>query len=870
LSRIAAVFGTLLTMMLVYSGPPMIHAQELFTLPNGMQVVVDEDERFPLVSLRLYVRAGSGYELKSQEGISHFLEHMAFKGSKKRLPGAVAREIEEAGGRLNAGTSFDYTVYTLDLPAEKVDLGLDVLRDMVFEASLDDHEFNMEKQVVLAEIQRSMDNPGSMLFNSLQSQVWADTPYAHPILGYVETVKAMTPEDMRDYMHRLYQPGSMVLSVSGDVRADRVMDKTLKLFGDVPNSAVISAPGPLNISRASSEELKVRHGPWHKAYLALALPIPELGSPRSTAFDVLAHLLGGDNTSLLYRKFKYEAGLVDDVSVRALTLERAGMLYFYVQMDPDNVDTFWKQFIQVLENLDASLFTPEQLNRARISLEEGLYRSRETLGGKASGLGLDVLLKKDHLARDRFLFELSRVTTHDLQEIIDRYVCVNKTSATFLLPEQAQMVQQAEHIKRDADPLFPEDVQDKERKKQEPLIRDLGQGRKLVVLPDEHLPYTALRIVWPGADRLISPEQQGLTQLAASVLIRETDSRTYTELQEFLKDRGASLGASAGRNSLSLSARFPVRYSEDMYALTAEVITRQEFSAEELRRASANQVASIRSQEDQPMGYAFRHLFPFLFSSGPYSYLFLGEEAYLRQVGPEEAARFWNMQKTMPFVLAVSGQVDMEHLDGLVQSMKKMEVGEPAPPPMVHWGDEKHRQDFMPDRKQAHLLKVFPVPGKKHEHTPGLKVLNKILAGQGGLLFKELRDRQGLAYSVTSMLWQTPETGFLALYIGTFADKTGEALAGFEQILKDLKDFVPEESEVNRATNLLFGEYHRGRQTLSSRTEEASSLLVQGLDLNFRQELIERAASVTPEQVRDLAGKYLDPEQSYLFEVLPK
>ena len=870
MSRTAAVFVILLTMMLVYSGPPMINAQEVFTLPNGMQIVVDEDERFPLVSLRLYVRAGSGYELKGQEGMSHFLEHMAFKGSERRLPGAVAREIEEAGGRLNAATSFDYTVYTVDLPADKVNLGLDVLRDMVFEASLDEHEFSMEKQVVLAEIQRAMDNPGSRLFNALQSEVWAGTSYSHPILGFVETVKAMTPEDMRDYMHRLYQPRSMVLAVSGDVRADRIVDKTLKLFGDVSNSAVTSAPGPLDISMPSDGQLKVRHGPWQKAYLALALPIPELGSSRSTAFDVLAHLLGGDNTSLLYRKFKYEAGLVDDVSARAFALERAGMLYFYVQMDSENVESFWKQFIPVLENLDASLFTPEQMNRARISLEEGLYRSRETLGSKASGLGLDVLLKRDHLARDRYLFELSRVTTHDLQEIIDGYVSVNNASAAVLLPEQAQMVQQAVHITKDTEHLSSEDVQNEEKKLHEPLIRDLGQGSRLAVLPDEHLPYTALRIAWPGADRLINPEQQGLPQLAASVLIRETDSRTYTELQEFLKDRGASLGASAGRNSFSLSARFPVRYSEDMYSLIKEVITRQEFSAEELQRAAANQVASIRSQEDQPVGYAFRHLFPFLFSSGSYSYLLLGEETYIRQVGPEEAARFWNTQKNMPFVLAVSGQVDMESLDGLVQHLKEKEVGEKTSPPMVHWGDQRHRQDFMPDRKQAHLLKVFPVPGKKHEHTPGLKVLNKILAGQGGLLFKELRDRQGLAYSVTSMLWQTPETGFLALYIGTFADKTGEALAGFDQIIKDLKASVPEESEVSRAANLLFGEYHRGRQTLISRAEEASSLLVQGLDLDFRHILIERAASVTPEQVRDLAEKYLDPEKSYLFEVLPE
>ena len=136
------------------------------TLPNGLTVLVQEDTRFPLASLRLYVRAGSAYETPEQAGISHLLEHMVFKGTANRAPGQVASDVEGAGGALNAATSFDYTVFYTDMPADQWRLGMDVLHDMVFNASIDPEELAREKQVVLAELKRNEDTPESLLFKA--------------------------------------------------------------------------------------------------------------------------------------------------------------------------------------------------------------------------------------------------------------------------------------------------------------------------------------------------------------------------------------------------------------------------------------------------------------------------------------------------------------------------------------------------------------------------------------------------------------------------------------------------------------------------------------------------------------------------------
>lgn len=851
----------------------MAHAQSYHTLANGMQVVIHQDQRFPLVSMRLFVRAGSAHEQPGQEGISHFLEHMVFKGTHSRAPGQVAREVEEVGGHLNAGTSFDYTVYTIELPAHEWKLGLDILQDMIFGSTFDPQELSQEISVVLAEIERSRDNPGSRIFNSIQSTLFHGTPYAHPILGYSDTVCEFDRNDLQNYISRLYQPGSMVLSLSGDIDLQPVLNEAQRLFGELKNRNAKVLPSPVEIfirDRSVEQRVSVEHGPWTKAYMAVAVPAPELSSPMTAAFDILAYLLGGDRTSLLYREFKYEQGLVDQISARAIALERTGLLYFYAGLSPDGVEPFREGFLSSLADLKEAEFTREHINRAVVNIEESIFRSRETLGGNASRLGFHQLFENDPRAEEKYLHNLKRVTRKDLQEIIDSYLCPDNMAVSVLLPDQVKMSGEsfinslARHSPqtRDPDPQA-RDAEDKAE------VIDLGRGRKMVIMHDRHLPHASLSIAWPGANSLIPYDHQGLPQLTASALTRETEDRSFHQIQEFLRDRAASISASASRNIFTLNARYPASYSSDILGLVAEIILKPTFSPNELQRAASDQVAEIRQQEDRPLGYAFRHLFPFLFSSGSYSHLQLGEQEFVLGVTPEMARSFWEKQKSAPFVISVCGDIDRHALDRLVADLSAVDTMKETVRVDFSWSEIKTKDVVLRDRAQAHLLMVFPVPGKKHEHSPALNVMNKVLAGQGGILFRELRDRQGLAYSVTSLLWQSTEAGFLALYIGTYEDRVDEALKGFKEIVARLRSQSLESDEVRRASNLIFGEYHRGRQTIASRSGEAAGLLALGLELDFNLEMTEAAGQVTPQELKKLAVKYLDLEKRYLMRVLP-
>jgi zinc protease len=273
-------------------------AAELTRLANGLSVLVLKDDRFPLVSTRLYVHAGAAFEAKGEEGVSHLLEHMVFKGTSSRPKGATARDVEAVGGYLNAYTSFDATVYLADMPAAHWKLALDVVKDMAFNATLDPKELALEKDVVVAELQRGKDSPSSRIFDILLAEALKGTPYEHPIIGFENTVRSCTTQQMREYIARLYQPRSMLLVVVGKIDPPQVLIEAERLFGSLQTTEALVPPRPIateNLGRGPG--VTVQRGPWNKAYLGLALPAPAEKDLRSITQDVLAYLLGGDPSS---------------------------------------------------------------------------------------------------------------------------------------------------------------------------------------------------------------------------------------------------------------------------------------------------------------------------------------------------------------------------------------------------------------------------------------------------------------------------------------------------------------------------------------------------------------------------------------------
>ncbi|NDV26397.1 pitrilysin family protein [Desulfovibrio sp. JC010] len=843
-------------------------------LKNGMSVLIKEDDRFPLVNVRLFVHAGSAYEEPEQAGISHLLEHMVFKGTETRAPGQTAREIESVGGDMNAATSFDYTVYYVEVPENEWKLGMDIVTDMTFNAKIDPEELKSEREVVLSELERGEDNPGSRIFKTLQSIVWKDTSYQWPIIGYRDTVKGISSEDIHAYIDRLYQPQSMLLSVVGKIDPEAVAREAERLCGSRKSVNPVVPPTVFPVPATGKTTVKIVPGKWNKAYIGAAFPIPGLSSAKIAGLETMCELLGGGETSRLYRKFKYEKRMVDSISVSSLTLERAGMLYVFATLDADKVDEFWKELMVELSSVDFNDFTDREMDRVVINLEDSLFLTKETLSGLASKLGYFQFFEGGQEAEENYLYDLRNITREQLQLLYDEYFDPEKLAACMLMPEgveaDAQVFEKA--VAENWPAKIKAAAQAEDAGPGEADTIELANGSKLVFIPDETLPYTAMSMYWVGGDADLTPEEQGLAAMVSQSLTRGTETMNATELEDFVSDRAASLGATAGREVFAINAKFPSRFTDDMLPLISEIISSPRFAAEELDRARQDQVSAIKRKEDRPLSLAFRNIFPFLYKDGSYSYFHLGMPEVVEKFTREEVAGYWQKQSSRPFVISICGDYDREALTAFAKGLdgnlvaKDTAVAVPAP----NWGGEKDLTMTLPDRNQAHLMVIFSVPGMEDEEaTAGLSLLRASLAGQSGLLFRDLRDKQGLGYTVTAFLWQAPKTGFMAFYIGTKPEQLEQAMAGFDKTVKMLKESDLPEDEILRARNILRGEYYQDHQSLLSRSREAASLIVKGFQPDLDQKIIERAAKIDAAQVRELINKYIDWNNKYTLTVKP-
>ena len=837
----------------------------LVRLKNGLTVYIIRDSRFPLVCTRLFVGTGSANETAEQAGISHVLEHMVFKGTEKRPKGQVARDVESLGGYLNAATSFDKTWFITDMPAKHWKTGMDVVKDMAFHPSLDPAELEAEKDVIVSELKGGDDTPTRRLFEDLQVAGLAHTVYGRPIIGFEKTIRAVTADDLRAYIRTWYQPQNMMLLVAGDIDPKAVLAHAEELFGDLKNDTILPEPAPVQLEGAAGgPRVEVTYGPWNKVYLGIALPAPALGDQRSIDLDVLAYALGGDGTSQFYRKYRYEKQLVDSISV-------GNMFYMVAQLDADKVEPFWQEFTRDLAALDAGKITPDVIERARFNYEDGMDRASETLDGLTSWKATVQFELGGPQGEANVRHALAAVDSARLRQAQDLWLRPDQVRVRVLAPEKAKLPDldailqrnwPAPAVERQKAAAAAEKVGKRE-------IVDLGQGRTVILQPDRTIPYVSLEILRPGGNALLKPADQGLAQLTAATLTDGCGTRDLDAMERFVAERAASLSASAGVQSFTVSLTGPARFNADYFALLGDLLHKPTFAEKDVRRQADTLKAALVRRQDNPMSFMGSKINGFLFPGGqPYGFDGLGTAENQDRFGPGDVQAFWKQQNAQPWILSVAGDFDREKVLAFARSLP-VPTAPAVDVPQPTWGADKRLPLSLPGRQQAHLLLAFHAVPLDHPDAPALMLLESVLSGQSGLLFNKLRDEQGLGYTVTAFYRSLPEAGFMAFYIGTTPRNLDVARQGFSGIIKDIKtDLLPAEL-LAKGLNRMEGSYYRGRQSLGARADEAASERLLGQPQDFQKRLLEKAAKVTPEQLREVARKYLLVDKMYEVTLLP-
>lgn len=836
--------------------------KEILTrLPNGLLVYIIQDTRFPLACSRLYVRAGSAMEEAGQAGISHVLEHMVFKGTSHRPKGEVARDVEALGGYLNAATSFDKTWYLTDMPAQHWKIGMDVLKDMAFQATLDPAELEAEKNVVISELQRGEDSPMRKLFENLQVAALKNTVYGRPIIGYEETIRKLSVADLKAYVAKWYQPQNMMLLVCGDIKPNEVLAHAAELFGDLKNTSDLNVIEPFDVANAAdgSEKVQVERGPWSKVYFGLALPAPALANLKSVDLDVLCYLLGGDGTSTFYQKYKYEKQLVDSIDIGNMSLARAGMLSITATLDADKLETFWNELSVDLAKLSASLFDNDAIVRARFNLADSMDRAGETLNGLAAWKGSLQFDLGGEIGEKNIRFAQQNVGKTQLDESIADWFVPSRARVRILASKDAAIPDIAGILEKNWPTAQSLPEMRVANIKNVPQVVNFENNCKLILLPDDSAPYVAMDFIMSGGNALLNENQQGLANLTARLLSDGCGSMSRLVLERWLAERATSLGARAGLQTFRISIDGPSRFLTDIFGLLRDVLRKPKFDSADFQREVNDMKSAIKQRNDRPLSYMFSKINPFLFPRGQiYGYDSLGDDQLLDSFTVLSVRDFWARQSGQPWILAVAGSYNLEDVLKFAKDLpsprgKEVEVSQPE------WNmAQKDLGLTLPDRNQAHLMRIFPTVPMRDADTPGLMLLESVLSGQSGLLFSELRDEQGLGYTVTAFNRSMPEAGFMAFYIGTTPENMARAKEGFDKIIERLKTRPLPAETLRAGANRLLGEYLRGRQSLASRADDAATNAILGYPQDFEKILIEKAAALTPDDVQAIARKYLN------------
>ncbi len=350
------------------------------TLPNGFRIVTEHMPSLKSASVGVWVKAGCRHEAQSQNGIAHFLEHMAFKGTDTRSALQIAQEIEDVGGYINAYTSREMTAYFVRVLEEDVATGLNVISDIVLNPIFDEREIETERGVILQEIGQSLDTPDDIIFDWLQETAFPDQPMGRPILGPPERVKSFGKGDFQSFVNTYYRPDTMILAAAGAVDHEAIVAAAEKSFGSMPSvSEKLAAPA-------------VFHGGEHRvekdleqAHFALALPAPSYKDDDLYAANVHAVLLGGGMSSRLFQEVREKRGLCYTIFAQSGSFADSGMLTVYAGTSGESLAELAQITATELQRAAIDL-SVDEVDRARTQMKAGMLMGLESPSSRCERL----------------------------------------------------------------------------------------------------------------------------------------------------------------------------------------------------------------------------------------------------------------------------------------------------------------------------------------------------------------------------------------------------------------------------------------------------------------------------------------------------
>lgn len=873
---------------------------ESYTLPNGLQVILSEDHRLPIVGVDLWYHVGPVKERAGRTGFAHLFEHMMFEGSKHVGEKAHFKYLEGAGASdINGTTSFDRTNYFETLPSNQLELALWLESDRMgfLLDTLDRQKLTNQRDVVRNERRQSVENqPYGVVDEALVHELFPkDHPYHADVIGSHADIEAARLEDVRQFFKQYYAPNNATIAIAGDI--DKAKTKALleKYFGPIPKGPDVPKVDVVTPSITSERRLTVTDT-VQLPKVELAWLTPKAFAPGDADGDVAAFILGGGKSSRLYRKLVYEQQIAQSAECynqsQAL---RSWTTCELVARPGVTAEQLEKAANQVIDEFLQAGPTQAEVDRARNTTESQKIRGLQRVGG-FGGIA-DTLnyynqytgdpgyLPKDIARYDAVtiasvqkfaqsnLTQNQRVTVYGIpgKKVVDDVPrSPDDTDANVKIePEYSSAFDQAQAWRKTA----PQPGPQPKLLLSEPHVFTLANGLKVYLVESHNLPVFSASLVTLGGSEGDSPKKPGVAGFTAAMLTEGTARRTAPQIADDTDQIGATLQKNAGNDNAFVRLSALSNVADPAMDLLADVTLHPAFSDKEIERIRKQRLTTLLQMKDQPVQVAFSVADRSLYGvDSPYGYRSIGTEAAIKATTREDLVHFWSERYTpASSALFFAGDLTEKQARELAEKYfgswsAKGTVAEPpaAPAPPT-------RHVILVDLPGAPQTAIWAAGLGAPRSTPDFASLNVVNTMLGGLFSSRinmnLRERHGYTYGAFSTFQYARGTGPFFAGASVRTDVTGPAVHELFSELDRIRTSPLTPDELTMSKDHLIRSLPGEFETVEETNGKMADIFTYQLPLDYYREYPNRIEAVTSEQAANTALKYIHPDNMILIAV---
>jgi len=837
-----------------------------FLLDNGQTVIIKEVRSNPIVTMDTWIKTGSINEDDSNNGVSHFLEHLFFRGSKNHAPGEFDKLLEAKGGITNAATSKDFTHYYITIPSKYFDEAMELHADMLINPLLPRKELEKERKVVLEEISKDDNSPQKVVYDNLVSMIYSEHPYKRKVIGKRSIIETIHRDDIMAYYNKWYSPSNMITVVVGDVDTNSALEKVKKEFSANTRKAekvLYSKEKPLNQQKRKVEYLDAQSG-----YMLIGFRGVDINNNDSYALDVLATILGDGRTSVFYKNIKDKLQLAFSIEASNSGFRDDGIFYVSANFTPDKLEKLESQIFKDIADVQQNGVTEAQVNLAKNIIERDTYYQRESISNIAQEIGYVMVTSGDLRVYDCYVDNIKKVTPQDVKRVAQKYLGQEKSAISIVLPKVSEEKKVSNISTQVGEPVLLKQNGDTQKYK-------LSNNSTLILTPNTSNKIIALSLYAKGGNFIES--KYGISSIMASTLLKGTKKYSSQELAEILEDNGIKISPSVRSDAFILSVLTTEQQYEQTLNLISEIVNNATFTEYELDKVKREKLQHIKKSRDLPVNLAVEGYKNMLFENSPYTNSTVLLEKNIPQISRDDVVAYYKKIFTPEnIVVSINGNVDK---DLTVKYFSTMFEDKGSSPISFNSYKSKIRpievakKDIktVASTNTDWIFLAWQTAGlddKKDYAT--LKVIDSLLGtGMSSRMFKNLRDQEGLAYQLGSGYSANALRGAFVVYIGTNPDTYDKAIEGLWKEINSLKNEFVGTKELQEAKDKLIGHYILSMETNMEKAATIGWFDVAASDFTFTDEYSELINSVSESDIMRVANKYFG-SNNYVMSVVKK